>query len=50
MQDSIVFDYMQAYYEFFNNEVNLAKVKAIVEKYQQYPVEHLRIPFKKIQE
>jgi hypothetical protein len=51
LKDSIVFDYMSAYYEFFNDgEANLKKVKEIVQKYEGYPIEHLRLPFKKIQE
>ena len=51
LKDSIVFDYMSAYYEFFNDgAINLQKVKKIVKKYQDYPIEHLRLPFMKIQE
>lgn len=48
LQDSIIFDYMSAYYAFFNEEVDLAKVKQIVAKYKDYPIEHLGLPFKKI--
>ena len=45
------YDYMLAYFDFFRDtEAEFKDARAIVEKYSDYPIEHFRIMFKKIQE
>ena len=48
----VQYDYMKAYFDFFvdDQDMKFANARAIVKKYQNYPIEHFRIMFNKIKE
>ena len=41
---------MTAYFEFYVSNPDLEKIEAIIRKYKDYPIDHLREMFKKVGE
>lgn len=48
----VQYDYMKAYFDFFvdDQDMKFANARAIVQKYQNYPIEHFKVMFNKIKE
>jgi hypothetical protein len=48
----VQYDYMKAYFDFFSDDKNMKfeNARAIVKKYENYPIDHYRIMFIKIKE
>ena len=50
----VTYDYMQAYFDFFEDQPSegepFAKARAIVKKYENYPIQSFKVIFKKIRE
>ena len=48
----VQYDYMKAYFDFFvdDQDMQFANARAIVKKYENYPIEHFKVMFNKIKE